>query len=160
MKKPSTIAPQPENIPSELRELPQWIVWRHAFIKSRGVWIKMPINPITEKAASVSDSNTWASFDAAVTAYELLGGYDGIGFVFTEANGLVGIDIDKCVNGTLSAIAQELLDAAPGYVEKSPSGTGLHIITRANLPRAYKDDKIGLEMYSSGRYFTITGVPL
>lgn len=160
MEKPSTIAPQPGNVPPELRELPQWIVWRHAFLRSRGVWIKMPINPLTGEAASVSDPATWASFDAAVTAYELLGGYDGIGFVFTQDDGFVGIDIDKCVNGTLSAMAQDLLAAAPGYVERSPSGTGLHIITRANLPRAYKDDKIGLEMYSSGRYFTITGVPL
>jgi putative DNA primase/helicase len=160
MEKPSTIAPQPGNVPPELRELPQWIVWRHAFIQSRGVWIKMPVNPITGKSANVSDPRTWASFDAAVTAYELLGGYDGIGFVFTQEDDFVGIDIDKCVNGTLSAMAQEILAAAPGYVEKSPSGTGLHIITRANLPRAYKDDRIGLELYSKGRYFTITGVPL
>jgi putative DNA primase/helicase len=159
MSRPSVIPLQLENVPQELRELHQWIVWKHHFHKARQKWIKLPMCPTTGKAASTSDAATWATFDAALLAYEF-GGYDGLGFVFAAGSGLVGIDIDKCVNGELSPLAQELLAAAPGYVERSPSGTGLHIITRADLGRAYKNDNIGLELYTSGRYFTITGVPL
>lgn len=158
MAKPETITPNLDNVPEELSALPQWIVWKHHFHRKRKVWIKLPLNPLTGEAASTTDPNTWATFDAAATAYELVGGYDGVGFVFREGGGLVGIDIDKCYDGVPNDMAAEILAAVPGYQEVSPSGKGIHIITRAEIPRAYKDDKIGLEIYTKGRYFTITGV--
>jgi len=161
MSKPSVITPQYDNIPEELRALKQWVVWKHWFHKKRKVWIKLPMSPITGDAASTTDSATWSSFDAALTAFEFEDEYDGLGFVFTEDDGLVGIDIDKCIDAdVISDLAVDIVKQVPGFIERSPSGKGLHIITRADLPRAYKDDRIGLEMYAKARFFTITGVPL
>jgi len=161
MQRPTALAPVPENIPVELRILPRWIVWKHYFHKKRQVWIKLPVCPTTEEPASTTDPETWCHFDAALACYEFIGGYDGLGFVFAEGDGLVGIDIDDCfVEGGLSDMAQGIIAAVPGYVEKSPSDKGIHIITRANIERAYKDDGIGLEIYTKHRYFAITGVPI
>lgn len=161
MARPDVIPPQWEGIPTALRDLPQWIVWRHHFHRARRRWIKLPINPTTGSPAKVSDPTTWGLFVDAQTAY-MLGEYDGIGFVFLAGGGLVGIDIDDCLDadGMLSDLAKEIIEAVPGYVERSPSGKGLHIITRADISRAYKDDTLGLELYTAGRYFTITGVPV
>lgn len=158
MAKPSVLAPDFEGIPDELRALQQWVVWKYHFHKQRRVWIKLPICPDTGKAARTTDSTTWRDFDSATVAYDLVGGYDGVGFVFAENDGLVGIDIDNCISkDTVNSLAAELLEKVPGFVEVSPSGTGLHIITRAHIERAYKDDAIGLEIYTKARYFAITG---
>jgi primase-polymerase (primpol)-like protein len=45
--------------------------------------------------------------------------------------------------------------ALNSYTEFSPSGTGLHVITQATIPQGRRKDQ--LEMYSTGRYFTLTG---
>ena len=159
MARPEVIPPRWEGIPTELRDLPQWVVWKHHFHKARQRWIKLPFNPATERPASTTDPATWGAYIDAEMAY-LMGEYDGVGFVFLAGGGLVGIDIDNCLaaDGTRSDMANEIIETVPGYVEVSPSGKGLHIITRADIGRAYKDDTLGLELYASGRYFTITGV--
>jgi hypothetical protein len=46
-------------------------------------------------------------------------------------------------------------DTAPGYVEKSPSGTGYHVLGLGRDFKARKKD--GREFYSHGRFFTFTG---
>jgi putative DNA primase/helicase len=55
-----------------------------------------------------------------------------------------------------------------GYVEASPSGTGVHIIVegtarggRARKKVRLEGEAVGeIEMYGQGRFFTITGEPL
>jgi putative DNA primase/helicase len=44
------------------------------------------------------------------------------------------------------------------YVEASPSGTGVHIITRGKLRDGRKKGKI--EVYGQEKFFTFTGVKL
>ena len=44
--------------------------------------------------------------------------------------------------------------AVDSYTEKSPSGDGLHIITRGKLPKGARK-RNGIEVYSEGRYFTV-----
>ncbi|WP_158027035.1 VapE domain-containing protein [Sporomusa sphaeroides] len=84
--------------------------------------------------------------------------YDGIGFMFSGSP-FVGIDIDHCVeNGVISEFAQGIIQQMNSYTEFSPSGTGIHIICRGTVPPGgNKNSKLGLEMYSSSRYFTMTG---
>ncbi len=48
------------------------------------------------------------------------------------------------------------------YTEYSPSGKGLHILFKLNEPLSElgthrRNDELGIEMYDSGRYFTVTG---
>jgi putative DNA primase/helicase len=96
--------------------------------------------------------------------------YDGIGFVFSSGDPYVGIDLDKCrvpETGEIALWAQKIIDrVCEGYSEVSPSGTGVHIIVEGvvrdggrSRRKVHLDGKVvgEIEMYSSGRFFTITG---
>jgi primase-polymerase (primpol)-like protein len=87
----------------------------------------------------------------------LVGGYDGVGFVFSPGDPYAGVDLDNCrdsESAALDAWASELVATLDGYTEVSPSGTGVHVIVRGAAPNR-QDGRI--EAYSSGRYFTVTG---
>jgi putative DNA primase/helicase len=118
---------------------------------------------------------TWATFEGAFAAYEAAEPpYDGIGFVFCGADPFVGIDLDDCrdaESGEVAPWAQSIIDRVQeGYVEASPSGTGVHIIVEgATVPgerarkkvRSKTGEVVGeVEMYGHGRFFTITGEAL
>ena len=86
--------------------------------------------------------------------------YDGVGFVFTESDPFIGIDIDHCrkEDGSLTEYARDMIHRCGSYAEVSPSGTGIHIIGlgRINIDGSGKrTDKV--EMYQKLRFFTITG---
>jgi hypothetical protein len=49
----------------------------------------------TGRTASSTHPATWSSFTEALDARQP-GGYSGIGFVFSSADDIVGIDLDKC----------------------------------------------------------------
>jgi putative DNA primase/helicase len=85
-------------------------------------------------------------------------GFDGVGFVLGD--GFVGVDLDHHITeGHVSPMAQDIVRALNSYTEVSPSGEGLHIICRGDpLPQGpRKREDIGLEMYDTARYFTVTG---
>lgn len=151
-----------ETIPQYLKNLPQWVLWK--FEMREGKKVKVPKQE-NGYYASTDRRATWSSYDSA--AY-LLRAYpekfDGIGFVFTETDDLVGIDIDKCVdeNGTVSDFAKYIIEELDSYTEYSPSGKGFHIIVRGKLPDWFtgtgrKNDEFGLEIYQYKRFFTVTG---
>jgi primase-polymerase (primpol)-like protein len=142
-------------VPSELIEYKQWVLWRKVDINGRVT--KVPISPWSGKAAACDRPRTWSTFwhvRHAVRKYLC----DGIGFVFTEADPFCGIDLDQCrtINGLIAPDFLELIKRFESYTELSPSGTGAHVLIRAKLPG--KGRRTGrIEMYDSGRYFTITG---
>ena len=78
--------------------------------------------------------------------------------------GYVGTDLDHCVDSVTGGIedwAQEILDLLRSYSEFSPSGTGIHVIVRGQLPGDGGGRKKGpVEMYGTARYFTMTGNPV
>src|SRR5262249_44775875 len=51
---------------------------------------------------------------------------------------------------------KEVLDKLDSYAEISPSGTGTKVFVQGRLPGAGRHGQ-GLEMYDSGRFFTVTG---
>lgn len=69
------------------------------------------------------------------------------------------MDLDGCLDpetGEAEPWAMQIVEDLSSYTEVSPSGTGLHVIARAELPEGRRrDDKI--EMYDRGRFFTVTG---
>ncbi|WP_420956606.1 DUF5906 domain-containing protein [Burkholderia gladioli] len=157
--RPQALDVDVDGIPQSLRDIPRWVVWRHQWKQTRQRWIKLPCNPRGGTAA-VDNPATWSTFEDALDAYEFVGGYDGLGFVFTAGDDIVGGDFDKCLDPTTGALTGAVVDALQrigGYWEKSPSGTGLHFITRAVLAKARKDDAKGIELYNTGRFFTVTG---
>jgi putative DNA primase/helicase len=144
-----------ENIPGELKALPQWVVWRGELRDGRVA--KIPYRADGTGRASSTDRNTWSSFISVIGAYRA-GGFDGIGFVFARDGGLVGIDLDHCItDGVVELDAQTLIDDLNSYAEVSVSGSGIHVIVKGSLPGDKGHRRGGVEMYSRGRYFTVTG---
>jgi putative DNA primase/helicase len=98
-------------IPIELRDRPQWVVWR---LEERdGKPTKVPYRSDGEGRASSTDPATWGTFDAAVAGSEALAA-NGIGYVFSADDGYVGVDLDDglsesdrgAIMGTLDSYAE------------------------------------------------------
>lgn len=138
-------------IPHELKTLRQWLIWIKA--ERNGKWTKIPISPLTGEPASVTNPQTWASFDEAVAAANHC---DGIGFVFTSNDPYAGIDLDKSDDPAIWDAHSKIFRATNSYAERSPSGAGCHIIVRGRLPGPGRR-KHAVEMYDNARFFTFTG---
>lgn len=144
------------NIPDELKQLKNWCVWK--FEKRNGKRTKIPFNAETGEFAKSNDKSTWSSYETAVNAE----GVDGIGFFFEPP--YLGIDIDDIDDDLhrfkqgdkLDNIVSEFNEAFKSYTEVSPSGNGLHIIVKGKIPGSRRR-KGNIEMYDSGRFFTMTG---
>nr|WP_295469402.1 DUF3987 domain-containing protein [Mesorhizobium sp.] len=162
MNAPFPVAATYDRIPLELQQIPQWVGWRYEGVP-RGKLTKVPVNVRTGWPASVTDPQTWASFEDAI-ATVAIGHVHGIGFVFTEHDPYCGIDLDTPVDPETGESLLEPVDGArqqlifqtmSSYSERSPSGRGLHIIVKASVPHGRKRQAV--EVYSSGRFFTFTG---
>lgn len=144
------------NIPDELKQLDNWCVWK--FENRNGKRTKIPFNAATGEFAKSNDKSTWSSYETAVNAE----GADGIGFFFEPP--YLGIDIDDIDDDLhrfkqgdkLDNIVSEFNEAFKSYTEVSPSGNGLHIIVKGKIPGTRRR-KGNIEMYDSGRFFTMTG---
>lgn len=144
------------NIPDELKQLDNWCVWK--FENRNGKRTKIPFNAATGEFAKSNDKSTWSSYETAVNAE----GVDGIGFFFEPP--YLGIDIDDIDDDLhrfkqgdkLDNIVSEFNEAFKSYTEVSPSGNGLHIIVKGKIPGSRRR-KGNIEMYDSGRFFTMTG---
>lgn len=148
------LCPDFSAMPAELCRVPRWVVWKGP---------KVPYcATASNSTASVTEPNTWATFDQAQTAYEE-GGYSGVGFVLS-GDGIVGVDLDKCVHaGEPAPAALGLLDRVGcKYVELSPSGTGLRGFGYGDniTGRRGQLDGVNVELYASKRYLTVTGRPI
>jgi len=155
--KPIVAPVQIGNIPSELKTLERWVLWR--FIKKqnkKGIkWDKVPFT-VHGSNASTTNPATWDTFSNVEKAY-LAGGFDGLGIVIHGPE-FQGIDADDCIDpltGELNGFGQEILDSIEGYAEYSPSELGFKIFTKTNLQTS--NVKPELELYVGGRYFTVTG---
>jgi putative DNA primase/helicase len=143
-------------IPTELKAKPRWLVWKGQ-LTEKGKLTKVPYQATdpTQKASS-TDPTTWTDFDTAQEAV-IAREADGAGYALGD--GTVGADLDKCIDpvtGTLEPWAQEIIQALASYTEYSPSGRGVHILAKGSLP-PHGRKKGPVEMYDSGRFFTITG---
>jgi primase-polymerase (primpol)-like protein len=158
---PEFLAPKPENMPQLLKNLHQWLLWMPA--KRGDKWTKIPIS-IHATRGNVNVPDTWASFDEVSEACRSIRNMPestqrnvGIGFVFTKDDPFVGIDLDNCFNenGLLHPLAREIVERLSSYTELSVSGKGLHII---NMGETAEGKRYGpVEIYSQGRYFTMSG---
>lgn len=144
------------NVPIELLALRQWVGWKLQYQPEKERYTKPPFSPHSGQYAQTDNPSTWGGIQDVLDAqfdYDL----DGAGFVFTEQDPLSGVDLDGCVNdeGEIEPWAQEIINEFDCYTEFSPSGKGIHIITKGRVPSGLK--RGGIEVYSSGRYFTVTG---
>lgn len=133
-------------------DLPQWVAWNDTNGR------KVP-KAVGGGNAKSNDPSTWGTLSEAMSEAER-NGYTGVGIELD--NGLVGIDLDDCVqDGQIEPWAQKIIDEVGSYAEISPSGTGVHILATADpqsvgcIGRA--NHHKGIEVYNHGRYFTVTG---
>ena len=147
-------------IPMELKRIPRWVLWRLVEVgdETSKRWSKLPTQT-NGLPASSTDSNTWTDFLTVQQAYEANPTkFAGVGFVFADEDNLIGVDLDDCYdNGFNNVALQHIAESINGYMEVSPSGTGVKIFTRADLKAAHVDHAKGLEVYPKGRFFTVTG---
>ncbi|MDR7870333.1 MAG: phage/plasmid primase, P4 family [Tissierellaceae bacterium] len=146
-----------ENIPQNLKELPQWVCWRAE--ERNGKISKVPINPKTGGYAMSNNKATWTDFDTAVKVSK---NFSGIGFML--GNGIFGVDLDDMDdeieryknNSDEDNIVSEFIHGLGSYAEYSPSGNGIHILCKGSLPEGGRR-KGNFEFYETGRFFTVTG---
>jgi putative DNA primase/helicase len=148
------------SIPQRLQDIPQWVLfvyeWRH------DKWTKVPYRSRGQGRAKSTDPATWSSFDQVWHEYSTSGEHDGIGFVVTEEIAIVGTDLDHCVDaetGEIDPWALAIVRRIDSYTEISVSGTGIRIFAEGDLP-PHGRKKGAIEMYTSGRFLTVTGCHL
>ena len=122
---------------------------RAAWVRADG---KRPIR-CDGSAASSTNRATWSSFDDVTTSSA------GDGFGIMLGDGLGCIDLDHCLEGkTLSPEANAAIANITEpivWVERSMSGTGLHIFIRADEAPGWK--RGGVERYTRQRFIRVTG---
>lgn len=146
-------------IPDELIELPQWVLWRAEWNEKQQQYSKIPYSYAGYKASS-TNSDTWTIFDAINSIYEQNDRYDGIGFVISEHDNYIVLDIDNAIDESSQITSNLALDMTKmTYCEKSPSGTGLHCFFKGELPKERKKKRsdLDIELYDNARFMTMTG---
>lgn len=166
---------RPEIIPPALANSSQWIVWSYeAAGRKNG---KFGVDKVPYQArnpslkASRSDVSDWADLATVVQCASVNPDIDGIGYFFSENDGLIGIDFDNCRDPKTSRIRKEYqfwIDKLDGYAEVSPSGTGVKVWVKGIVDnRCFKNDESTgfripnfaggvIEVYRRGQYFTVT----
>ncbi len=133
----------------------RWVSWRFE-TDGKKKQTKVPYN-INGRKASSTDPLTWSTYDDV----KKIG--DKVGIIFTPEQTLLGIDIDHCLkDGEIVHADKEKIEAliseANSYTEISPSQEGLHIYLSISAPlELVAHKKAPFEVYTSGRFFTVTG---
>ncbi|WP_207589984.1 hypothetical protein [Halomontanus rarus] len=142
-------------IPETLRARDQWVCWREVIRDGKPT--KVPIDPETGSFASSTDDRTWSDLETART-YLGTSDADGLGFVFTDSDPIVGVDLDDCRDpetGQPEVDAKAIIDCLESYTEVSPSGTGYHVLVFGDLPDG-RNRRGKIELYDRARFFTVT----
>ena len=141
-------------------------------VERDGKKTKVPFQPNGTPAKS-TDSSTWSTFSECEDKlmndiFNYTHTFDGMGIILGDYYGtkIVGIDLDHCIDGITgqwtNEYAKEAVKDLQSYAERSISGTGFHCLMKdVNVPEGYKtrngaDAKFDLEVYESGRYFTLS----
>lgn len=162
--KPSPSSPALEYIPEELKQIRQWVCWD--YVRKNGKWEKVPINARTGAWAENNNPDTWSNFEDA-RAFLQQKHPAGVGYVFSDEDPHVGIDIDDCRDpdtGQLNDEAKTIIRELASYAEVSPSRTGVKIIVSSKSKSSLRT-RLGVnkkktghyEIFLANVYFTLTG---
>lgn len=148
-----------DTIPADLKARQRWIGWQWADqVHATTGEIKRTKVPV----GLWREARHWHTLDGALRHAERAQAA-GVGYVLAASDGLVGVDLDHCRDpqtGRLTLFAWCVVHALHSYTEATPSGTGLHVLCRGTKPGPrcqHKAPGRELEMYETGRWFTVTG---
>lgn len=151
------------SIPAELRDLPQWMLWRAVPLES-GKVDKQPICPHTGALGSSTDPSKWSTYEHVTAvlpqALALWPHGGGIGFAFTPDDPYVFVDLDDLSDAkdeTAAELHRAIYERVVSYAELSVSGKGLHIIAKGSIPAGVRDSSRKVELYPHGRFAVMTG---
>lgn len=130
------------------RALPSEMTARRSWVRRDG---KRPVT-VTGESASSTKSSTWSSYGEAVESQA------GNGLGVMLGSGLGCYDLDHCItDGALTTKARAFISGISErivWVERSMSGTGLHIFIEAPEASGWKRD--GVERYTRRRFIAVT----
>lgn len=157
------INPLLRQVPDALKKRPQWLVWRmEANEDPTKKPRKVPYYADGGRRFGVQgddrDRSRLVTFGAAIHAMAQRQ-MTGIGFAFLPDDGLIGIDIDGAIDtetGEISERARSIIEACASYTELSPSKKGVHIYVEGRT-KSFKSNDIGVEVFCSSQFFTVTG---
>jgi putative DNA primase/helicase len=142
-----------------MQSAPRWVVWRYGPLRN-GKPTKPPYyldgtlrSGTLDTPADIAKLGTFEDALAVLQSRR----WAGVGFVLgadDTGSSWQGIDLDH--TDTRPELAA-LVDLLPGYVERSPSGTGVHAIGYGRPFKTLGPNRSGIEAYSAARYFTVTG---
>jgi putative DNA primase/helicase len=150
------------NIPAELADRQQWLLWRSEKKPTDKKPRKMPYyvngKRRTGEQGSDADRAELVSLDTAKLALAT-GKFSGVGLGLLPGDGLIGIDLDGMIDpdtGEISERGSTIIAACNSYTEFSPSGTGVHIIC-SGTTETFKSNEVGVEVFCGRQFFTFTG---
>lgn len=135
---------QLENIPDELKNRDQWLLWDTDSDRKQPHWRG-------DKTISWSDPDDWHSFEEAIEAAQEQDSWE-IGYITATENdgyddgeyGVIDIDGGVLDNGSLKEWVPSIERFEDNtFIEYSPSGTGLHIPFKGEVPDWWRDGQIG-----------------
>lgn len=127
--------------------------------------------------ASIDDTGTWSSFDAAME-YAKIYNCDGLAFAIDGASGISCVDLKNCIaangklngkdsvleEGTMNKTAYKMIGESNGYCETSVSGDGLHFFFKDDIlsqgkykNKAVLDSGDEIDVYDNKKFIAITG---
>lgn len=145
-----------------LAERDQWVAWKWDKVRGSEKLTKIPVSARTGFNASSTTPGDWSTLKR-VTMLACQRRYAGVGFVLSEDDDFVGIDLDDCIDddGVVAGWADEILCLQETYAEITPSGRGLRLFARGAEGVATKALKRagggGVEVYTRARFLTVTG---
>lgn len=148
-----------DDIPESMKAARRWLVWK-SIPQAGKKPSKVPFYPsgIPRNGATDTpdDMAQLGTFEAGLRAL-VSGNYAGLGFALgPDGTGKhwQGVDLDAVSKRPELA---ELVADLPGYTETSPSGDGWHAIGYGVDFPSLGSNGSGIEAYSHGRFFTVTG---
>lgn len=137
-------------IPQEMKDIPQWFMWKAIDTgRSDGKLSKYPTD-INGNKIMWNNTDELYTFSEVKNAYESSNQFAGISFNVT-GSGLVIIDIDleNDENGQPTLTEKEKAFLNAGYVEKSVSGRGYHVVLKGDLPTSLQSSKNVYDEYDN-----------
>lgn len=163
--KPYVLPVRRENIPALLRQEHRWVCWKAGPLKKNGKFAKFPSDPSTAHRINGRDPANWRPWTEVLDAYDR-GTADGVGFALSDQHPVIVddtplyvtvIDLDQC-GATMDEWQVLWRELGQPFVEMSPSGNGLHMWALGRSPLRGGNAREGRELYSGGRFMTVTGV--